>query len=60
MKEEIVTYEVGQIVYDIENKDNVTIIYGPFNKQYNYFYEVENSNKQVYKLNSKNIRQIDL
>lgn len=60
MKEEVVKYEVGQVVYDIKSKDKVTILYGPFNKQYNYFYEVENSKNKVYKLNSKEIRELDL
>ena len=57
MKEETIKYDVGSIVYDTKNKDDVTILYGPFNKQYNYYYEVEGSNQTVYKLNNKDIKQ---
>lgn len=52
-------YVVGDIIYDTENKEKVKVLYGPFNKQYAYFYEVENSNNQVYRINAKNTKPLD-
>ena len=50
--------QVGETVIDINTGENVKIIFGPFSKQYNYYYEVENNKGQAYKLNFKHIKNI--
>ena len=51
-------YKIGDIVTDINANENVKILYGPFNKLYNYYFEVERQNGTVYTVNTRNIKAI--
>lgn len=58
MKEKII-FNINDFVINTNTKEKVKLLYGPFNKQYNYFFEVEDSNGKVFKLNTKNMKSIN-
>jgi len=48
-------FKIGDIVVDLETNKHVKIIYGPFNKLYNYYFEVEDEKGKVYTVNMKRL-----
>jgi transcription antitermination factor NusG len=48
-------FKVGDTVVDLEKNRHVKIIFGPFNKAYNYYFEVEDERGKVYTVNMKRL-----